>query len=257
MDTLDLPCIRLICDNLSALDLISFTASCRFIHDTIEADVEYLIKRCQTMLDCLISSKTIFRLNKISFGLDRLFDNIFNMAFLNLDKFPWKWFLTNLYNGVVELDNKNLVVGKIWKEEFFRDNLLTMIFINRIFYVSNDLICIGIQFKTNIIGLRISNNHGMQECNIYQCNNAREIPVSKIGLSFNVNFIEKAYEKARYNAEMNDKWHYISRHQSKYQPKCKRCIQPAFPPYPEDDSSDDLDEDIDYNYKSKNNCVIM
>lgn len=187
MEKLDLGTIRQICDCLSDKDFIAFTESSIFINRTVEADVDYLMDRCQKALNQLfIDDKSHYKIFSIVFDikiLRNLIKNIFYIRFLHLTRFPWKWFLLNvekyaamdtkidiittLYmRGPMEYVNHHLffkqrciVIGNILSETYFCDNIV--IPYNRILYITHNSFCIGIQYADKIVGLRIDIENGI------------------------------------------------------------------------------------------------
>lgn len=161
MNTLNLECIRNICDNLSDRDFISLGATCWYMTKTIENDIDYLIQRCQKSLDTIIKraaidNNTLFYTGSKQFTLDQLFENILVTPFLNLKQFPWKWFLLKCSNATI--DNGNIIIGTILSEDAFK----TQMPYNKVFYIASHLVCIGIQCKTDIMGLHICSQSSLK-----------------------------------------------------------------------------------------------
>lgn len=226
--TLDLPCITQIADNLNDDDFISFTESCKFIHNTFRNNTNYLAARCQRSFERYLwhehlnemrdygnfnphLSNSIFRtvpwymfeINGNKFGTGELFENIFNIAFLNLSQFPWKWFLSNLSHGNFVFDLYNghdigFVVGdkqyfdeldeqtSQYKKRIYARETRINQSCNKVMYISRTLVNIGIQISDSIVGLRISNEEFVCDYNICLCKDPQKLIMDKNGKMFDV-----------------------------------------------------------------------
>lgn len=234
---LDLPCIIQIASNLNDGDFVSFAESCQFIYRTFK-NIGYLAIRCQESLNQLISNKIrsgeidcwlpFVELNEIkfgldtTFGLDKLFENIFNVAFLDLKQFPWRWFLDNLRHGNITFDKGILIIGKILpKDSFNKPENIDVPFkygalfsnepkapvknppYNKVMCISSSLVCIGIQISDKIVGLRLSNNSRF-DYHIYQCKDPRKLTADQVSPLFDVPYIANKYhEFKRHNLIVN------------------------------------------------------